>query len=829
MNYPGKTIFFLSLYWVAILITIPRDHLANENGVIRGQVVHAVTDQPVVDAIIKLKPFEHVIFSNKEGQFIIPNIPAGDYALEVSKPGFAVVTQTHVQVVAGDTTVVTLSLLPGMGESEQVFSIGSIEVTSDKPIISNQSTTTFEIRSGEIEHMQATNLGDALQLAPGVLKSSKIGLDGKVTTAVRGPNTSIETFGTQIMIEGVPISNNASMASVALGSTVQTSAAEGIDLRMLAADNIESIEIIQGIPSAQYGDLTSGIINVKMKSQHRQPKLKMKYSRSTKELSFDQGIARGGHTYSIFMDYAYSERDLRKTGDEWVRLGATLKFQGRWLEDRLKFDYTLMGNKMLDDEKPTDYQQQKKYNHGWFANQTILAIWQPDKRFKAEFRAYLNFRREDRYASKLVQGDPTSYIGEIWDKGELYNPGAQLNLKYRRRQGRWLHELSSGFDFRYDVNRGQGVIIDPQQNYYGQYSADRSFSYNWFPGTNQLALYLEDEITAKLGLVFTLNLGIRYDMFDMVTPFSNARQGDYVSPRLSFLLRLWRGAKVRFGYGRTAKAPSFDMIYQPRDYDVLVDTITDELIGYSLEKSNPALQGYYETKYDFGYEQIFRSWASMRVSFYYSERKKTPSTRSYPVDYYEKGMIEYPQETFSFYQNIGEAEKKGIEFILKTQSWSGIRLQIGSDWSYNEISAAGLNYYSSPDLSLDEPWWHPGNRPANQQLLFKYNLSYVSRQLGAWLSLSAQHLAWKKSVYNDPYTLEAWKNEWFTADGYWLWDVTLSKSIIRSFEYSLYIRNLLNTDGSYYHEYEKSYFTRESGINFGFEISGYLSDLGRWR
>ena len=40
----------------------------------------------------------------------------------------------------------------------------------------------------------------------------------------------------------------------------------GVDLRMLSTDHIETAEVVQGIPSAEYGDLSSGMILSKAKS-----------------------------------------------------------------------------------------------------------------------------------------------------------------------------------------------------------------------------------------------------------------------------------------------------------------------------------------------------------------------------------------------------------------------------------------------------------------------------------------------------------------------------------------------------------------------------------
>ncbi|EXY31053.1 tonB-dependent Receptor Plug domain protein, partial [Bacteroides fragilis str. 3397 T10] len=62
-------------------------------------------------------------------------------------------------------------------------------------------------------------------------------------------------------MDGVPMSNNGTLSQGGFSST----AFVGTDLRQISADDIESVEVIRGIPSAEYGDLTSGLVVVHSK------------------------------------------------------------------------------------------------------------------------------------------------------------------------------------------------------------------------------------------------------------------------------------------------------------------------------------------------------------------------------------------------------------------------------------------------------------------------------------------------------------------------------------------------------------------------------------
>ncbi|WP_289466143.1 TonB-dependent receptor plug domain-containing protein, partial [Klebsiella pneumoniae] len=69
------------------------------------------------------------------------------------------------------------------------------------------------------------------------------------------------------------ISNNANLSShnttlagkgTAIGGGA--SATGGADVRSISTENIESVEIIRGIPSVEYGDLTSGAVIINSKA-----------------------------------------------------------------------------------------------------------------------------------------------------------------------------------------------------------------------------------------------------------------------------------------------------------------------------------------------------------------------------------------------------------------------------------------------------------------------------------------------------------------------------------------------------------------------------------
>lgn len=85
----------------------------------------------------------------------------------------------------------------------------------------------------------------------------------------------MNAMGSAIIRDGAPISNNAnrSVVNPGLNGTMENYNAGGgstpdggVDLRSISTDNIESVEVIRGIPSVEHGDLTSGAVIINSKA-----------------------------------------------------------------------------------------------------------------------------------------------------------------------------------------------------------------------------------------------------------------------------------------------------------------------------------------------------------------------------------------------------------------------------------------------------------------------------------------------------------------------------------------------------------------------------------
>ena len=89
-------------------------------------------------------------------------------------------------------------------------------------------------------------------------------------------------FGVGVEVDGVRLSNNALARS-----------ATGIDTRNISSTNIESIEIITGMPSVEYGDMTNGLVKINTRKGVSSYTLDLLSKPNTKQVALSKGFVAG--------------------------------------------------------------------------------------------------------------------------------------------------------------------------------------------------------------------------------------------------------------------------------------------------------------------------------------------------------------------------------------------------------------------------------------------------------------------------------------------------------------------------------------------------------
>ena len=125
-----------------------------------------------------------------------------------------------------------------------------------------------------MRHLQPSSFTDLMSLLPGgVTKDPEMGSVNRIDLRSASGMTQNDDYataalGTAFVVDGVRLNTDADMQITPdANRTSRISTGKGVDMRSLSTDDIESVEIVRGIPSVEYGELTSGLVSIKRKSE----------------------------------------------------------------------------------------------------------------------------------------------------------------------------------------------------------------------------------------------------------------------------------------------------------------------------------------------------------------------------------------------------------------------------------------------------------------------------------------------------------------------------------------------------------------------------------
>lgn len=838
---------------------------------ISGKVQCHMEKASISDALVILlkqgdEEFSKTVVSDATGNFFIHDVEAGKYNIEVVKDGFYKNVLFDLKIERDKDYTVNVKLLRKArnDDREYCFMLGGIEVCSEqKDIIPEETVTTRKISSGEIEHMQATNLGDILSLVPGIEKNNNPGLSQTMNVGVRGVAMagsyvpSDESFGSIIIVDGNEISSDAGA-----GSDGRT----GIDLRSIPADNIESVEVIAGIPSVKYGNFSQGLVKVNTKIGRVAPKLKAKFNPDTKTISFSHGLKFGEQVFDYHLNYARSERNLRKEGDEFHRIYGSgnysfKTFDGR-VQNRLRGTFT----QMIQNEPPTDVYKTERYDRSYRATGSYSFDFENSKKTNYSGMLNLNVYRNKYFTSKynndqypveidttlpIIVGTDTTgwldttitiqkigYVGEKSEIGVEWKIGAKLMREKDRRFAGQDHHFLTGIELDHEFNTGEGLVLDEEWNYYGYYSSRRSYSYNDYPSLTSLSIYAEDQMKGQLfGNKYDLMVGLRYDSFNPQS-VTAAEHGVFLCPRVNFRYFFTDDFRVRMGAGRSSKAVSLGYIFKEPKY--IKYTVGDSLVEEVKYQYNPELQTYTTDKYEVSVDWKAFTNIGMSVTAYFMESYDMPRVETYPWGY-DLNPDTLTSESYGIYRNNGWKKSSGIEYTLRTKRFYNLQFKMNATYRFTYKGEKGLEYDSSPDTASGDHIWYKPSEEWREKIILDYQINYISKRLGVWVTLDIQHipLEHKKVLfysnasvktftedgvtkqdifYQDMIYPYYWEDDMYDYGSRWLFNFRITKSIAHNTEISLYINNLFD-DRALWEAPNGLIFEHNPEIYYGLEVS----------
>ncbi len=383
---------------------------------------------------------------------------------------------------------------------------------------------------------------------------------------------------------------------------------------------------MRGIPSVEYGDLTSGLVKVKRREGGRDLTARFKADMSSKLFSVGKGFERKGEgdaertTLNINADYLTAASDPRNPRQSYQRLTGSVRFGRHWQGSAYRYsaggslDYTgsfddKKSDQDLDNGLGGPVERYKSnYNRTQFA--ATFAVEARHRQFfhsldlTASFSA--EFDRIDRWRFVETGSDfaktwgtepgeydaviiPASYDATLLVDGKPFYGYAKAVATFNADTERSRNTLRVGADWSMDKNYGRGLVFDVARPFSPQMDS-RPRAYDAIPALHKLSLFLEDATTLALGdfrveatggvrAASMFNLGRRYTI-----------QGKfYFDPRANVVVALPRfhvagrnlSLRLGGGVGWHTKFPTMDSLYPDTGISISPSSTTGLRIPHS--------------------------------------------------------------------------------------------------------------------------------------------------------------------------------------------------------------------------------------------------------
>lgn len=663
---------------------------------ISGRIAEDKTNIPLPGASVIINGTYLWAITNQNGEFTIAGVQEGNYHLQISFLGYVpatVLVNVHSHIKGLDIHL-----------KENTLALDDVVVTAQAP--KNELNTRLIIGNNALEHLQVSNVSDISALLPGG-KTKVPDLTSNNVFSLRdgGSTAGNAAFGTAVEVDGIRIGNNGSFGNLS-----------GIDTRSITVADIESVEVITGVPSAEYGDLNSGMIKIHTKKGKTPWNILLAINPRTEQISFSKGLDLGNDKGVINLSGEWTKATQKLTSpySSYTRRGFSAGYSNTF-QKTLKFDIGIAGNigGMNTKDDPDAYTgEYTKVRDNVFRANTSLAwllnkSWITNLKFDAS--VYYNDNNSHAhtpysYASEqpAVHADQEGYFianklpltffaDQIVDSKEL-DYAASLKYEWNRLFNNVNSNLKAGIQWKATGNIGEGEYYENPSLAPNGY---RPRPYTSYPYMHNVSLYAEESLSLPIGSTsLRLMAGIRWEnLFISGTQYNNLNT---VSPRFNARWQLNRNISIRGGWGVTEKLPSYHVLYPRQEYRDI------QTFGVSYN-NNESSYIYYSQPYTMLHNENLR-WqrnqnseigididiARTKISLVgYFNRTKLPYKFTSTYTPFSYNVLQLP-EGFSMPSNpqITVDHQTGIAYIRDSESsyWTPMDVKV-TDQTFNRSTS----------------------------------------------------------------------------------------------------------------------------------------------
>ncbi len=533
---------------------------------VSGRITEAGSGDPVIGAVVRIGEDYLWAVADTEGYYIFENVQPGKHQLEASCLGYVSVT---LEIdVRKDIEDLDIKL------HENSLALDEVVVTAQKA--KDGLGTTHSLGRDALNHLQLSNMTDVAALLPGgKTVNPDLTVENSFSIREGGSTSGNAAFGTAVEVDGVRLGNNASFGEMG-----------GVDTRSVAVENIESIEVITGVPSAEYGDLGSGMVRINTRKGRTPTNVTFSVNPRTYQASVSKGIdlQENNGVLNLSAEWARAIKKLISPYESYTRTGITLGYSNTFAKG-LRFEAGFTGNigGMNTKDDPDAFTGEfKKERDNAFRGNTSLT-WQLNKPgiTNLKFDASVNFNdnlyhyhKYESFASNqpavhaeqegyfIADRLPLTYFSDqIIDSKEL-DLAASVKYNWHKRWDDVKSQLKAGVQWKANGNVGEGEYYqDPSLASNGY----RPRPYTDYPFMHNLSVYAEEHLTLPVaGSKLEVTAGLRLENVFIQGSLYNKKAT--LSPRFNLKWQLAEGFAVRGGWGITEKLPSYYILYPKQEY-----------------------------------------------------------------------------------------------------------------------------------------------------------------------------------------------------------------------------------------------------------------------
>ena len=533
---------------------------------ISGKVVDAKTGEPVIGAAVNVEDTGIWAISDENGTFFLPDIRPGDYAVQFSCLGF--VDKRLSFVVKKDIPNLTIKL------DQNTLALNSVVVTAERD--KEGMNTSLKFGANALNHLQMSNVTDISALLPGgKTVNPDLTTDNAVSLRSGGLAAGNAAFGTALEVDGVRVGNNASFGSMS-----------GTGTRNISTENVQSIEVITGVPSAEYGDLNSGMVRINTRKGLTPWNITFAVNPRTYQASASKGIdlMKNRGVLNVSAEWTRATQKLSSPYTSYTRRGFSASYSNTF-KNVLKFEVGATGNigGMNTKNDPDAYKGtwSKVRDNVLRANTSLTWLlrksWITNLKLDASVNYNDNRSQDHAYGSSasmlpavhselagyyLADRLPVSYFSDkVIDSKEL-DYAASLKYEWFKKSGKRLSKLKAGVQWKANGNVGEGEYYkDPSVAANGY----RPRPYSQYPFMHNVAAYIEEDYTFPIGKTsLQISAGLRLEnLFVKDTDYRNVSS---LSPRFNAKWKISDNLSIRGGWGVSEKLPSFYILYPVQKY-----------------------------------------------------------------------------------------------------------------------------------------------------------------------------------------------------------------------------------------------------------------------